>query len=407
MKFQNLSGLLLFVSAALARSSQCESELKKYDSCLKAFPAALITSEHYYEVLYGCELINSDSCKDFKTDIQTTTSNCDVKNNEEGTDAQTILGMRAFYLMNCATDSKGTSCPLTTHLVSEFEKGGHISYFPDSEVKERELTDWNGTFNSAYRFLKNGDLDEAFAAKDKAKNKSTGYYKDYYTKGYLSDIDKITIDGAAKKVTFTYEDGKTASGIYENQGRLIHNWTTGTKAGMYRYKKTTSEKDGAPIYIMFNDHFIVPTSSEHFHIRYGDEGYEQIPDWENHFPTYYRDDLTAADISAEINGTHNHCHDHDHEHDHEHEEEGDHEAQFNKDIASDCENADCNTRYKNLVAIAKQVTSLSETAGALEDYLKYYNDKTCSNIAAASGASTMKITTSLLAIIIFTIVLLI
>ena len=58
--------------------------------------------------------------------------------------------------------------------------------FDDKDVKDRNLADWEGVWQSVYPYLLNGDLDPVFkkkAAKDKSK--TFAEVKAYYRKGML------------------------------------------------------------------------------------------------------------------------------------------------------------------------------------------------------------------------------
>lgn len=140
-------------------------------------------------------------------------------------------------------------------------------------------------------------------------------YKTYYQNGYKTDISNINIEG--DHIEFTYEDGKKVGSDYKYVGYYIQNWSTGTKAAMYRFE--AEDKDsGAPIYIEFNDHMIEPATAEHFHIRMSNESFDAIVDPENSWPTFFPADMTGEEICEHMEG-----HDHDEDEEHEHEEEKD------------------------------------------------------------------------------------
>ena len=61
-------------------------------------------------------------------------------------------------------------------------------------------------------------------------------YKAYYQTGYKSDIQDIKING--DHIAFTYDDGKTVESDYRYVGYYIQNWSTGTKAAMYRFERS-------------------------------------------------------------------------------------------------------------------------------------------------------------------------
>lgn len=192
-----------------------------------------------------------------------------------------------------------------------------VSTFDDHEVKNRNLSDWEGEWQSAYPLVLDGSLDEAWKEKAKSGKKTAEGYKEYYKKGYTTDIAYITIKG--DKITYKFDNGKTVSSKYKSNGVYIQNWSTGTKAAMYRFE-AVDKKSGAPVYIEFNDHIIEPNKSEHFHFRMSNESYDAIVDPENLFPTYYPAKLSPKEVCEEIAGHDKHAHGHDHEHEIEYDE---------------------------------------------------------------------------------------
>ena len=197
-----------------------------------------------------------------------------------------------------------------------------VSTFEDDEVQDRSLSDWAGDWQSAYPFALDGTLDDAFAAMAEEGEMTADEYKTYYQNGYKTDITNIDIEG--DHIEFTYEDGKKVGSDYKYVGYYIQNWSTGTKAAMYRFE--AEDKDsGAPVYIEFNDHMIEP-AAEHFHIRMSNESFDAIVDPENSWPTFFPADMTGEEICEHMEG-----HDHDEDEDHEHEEGEEHEHEEEKD----------------------------------------------------------------------------
>ena len=184
-----------------------------------------------------------------------------------------------------------------------------VSTFEDDEVQDRSLSDWAGDWQSAYPFALDGTLDDAFAAMAEEGEMTADEYKTYYQNGYKTDITNIDIEG--DHIEFTYEDGKKVGSDYQYVGYYIQNWSTGTKAAMYRFE-AVDRTSGAPIYIEFNDHMIEPAAAEHFHIRMSNESFDAIVDPENSWPTFFPADMTGEEICEHMEG-----------HDHEHEEETD------------------------------------------------------------------------------------
>ena len=198
-----------------------------------------------------------------------------------------------------------------------------VSTFEDDEVQDRSLSDWAGDWQSAYPFVLDGTLDDAFAAMAEKGEMTAEEYKTYYQNGYKTDITNIDIEG--DHIEFTYEDSKKVGSNYKYVGYYIQNWSTGTKAAMYRFE--AEDKDsGAPVYIEFNDHMIEPAAAEHFHIRMSNESFDAIVDSESSWPTFFPADMTGEEICEHMEG-----HDHDEDEDHEHEEGEEHEHEEEKD----------------------------------------------------------------------------
>ena len=76
------------------------------------------------------------------------------------------------------------------------------------------MSDYAGEWQSVYPYLKDGTLDQVFDYKAKLTGKMTAAeYKDYYDKGYKTDVSNINItdktmeflvDGKSKKYTYKY-----------------------------------------------------------------------------------------------------------------------------------------------------------------------------------------------------------
>ena len=179
-----------------------------------------------------------------------------------------------------------------------------VSTFEDHEVQDRSLSDWEGSWQSAYPFALDGTLDDAFAAMAEEGEMTADEYKTYYQNGYKTDITNIGIEG--DHIAFTYEDGKKVGSDYKYIGYYIQNWSTGTKAAMYRFE-AVDRTSGAPIYIEFNDHMIESAAPEHFHIRMSNESFDAIVDPEKSWPTFFPADMTGEDLCEHMEG---HGHDH-------------------------------------------------------------------------------------------------
>ncbi|MCR5215673.1 MAG: ZinT/AdcA family metal-binding protein [Lachnospiraceae bacterium] len=190
-----------------------------------------------------------------------------------------------------------------------------VSTFEDSQVQDRALSDWAGEWQSGYPLAVDGTLDHAWEHKAESGSMTAEEYKAYYIKGYESEYATIKIDG--DHITFTDVQGAVTESDYKYTGYYIQNWSTGTKAAMYRFE-AVDHNSGAPVYIEFNDHIIEPCQAEHFHIRYSNESYDAIEDPENRWPTFFPASLSPEEVCEAVAG-HGHSHDEDEE-EHEHAE---------------------------------------------------------------------------------------
>lgn len=226
-----------------------------------------------------------------------------------------------------------------------------VSTFEDNEVQDRSLADWAGEWQSAYPLLLGGALDKAFEAKAEDGDMTAEEYKEYYKTGYKTDYDQIKITGDT--ITFTDNQGKTASSEYEYVGYVIQDWSSGTRAALYRFEAVDKDA-GTPVYIEFNDHMIEPAEAEHFHIRMSNESFDAITDLETSWPTFFPASLSAEEVCEEMIG-----------HDHGDEEELDEHVWLS---------------LKNAKILCKAIADAlaridSENAGTYEANVSAYLDK--------------------------------
>ena len=67
-------------------------------------------------------------------------------------------------------------------------------YFDDKDVKDRELSDWSGEWQSVYPYLQDGTLDQVFEYKSLLnKDKTAQEYKEYYTKAIKQMFLKLLL----------------------------------------------------------------------------------------------------------------------------------------------------------------------------------------------------------------------
>lgn len=170
-------------------------------------------------------------------------------------------------------------------------------YFEDEQVEDRPLTDWEGDWQSVYPYLEDGTLDEVFEHKAEENDDMTvGEYKDYYTTGYETDIERIVIDG--DEITF-YEKEEQYTGSYQYDGYEILEYEAGNRGVRYIFKLESEADEQLPAYIQFSDHGIFPSESWHFHLYMGNDRDELLNEMDN-WPTYYPADLDADEIVHEM-----------------------------------------------------------------------------------------------------------
>ncbi|MCR4954226.1 MAG: ZinT/AdcA family metal-binding protein [Treponema sp.] len=198
--------------------------------------------------------------------------------------------------------------------------GKEVSTFEDNEVKDRSLSDWEGSWQSPYPLVLDGTLDEAWEEKSEDGKMTAQEYKEYYKTGYKTDIASLTIKG--NKITYKYDNGKSVSAKYKYVGYFIQVWSGGTKAAMYRFE-SMDKKSTAPRFIEINDHMIEPAEAEHFHLRMSNISFDAIEDPEKYWPTFFPASMSGKEIAEHLSGGHHH-HDEDEDEEHEHH---DHEAE--------------------------------------------------------------------------------
>lgn len=80
------------------------------------------------------------------------------------------------------------------HQMTEAEQKAANGVFEDKDVKDRKLSDWDGTWQSVYPFLLDGSLDPVFKKKAEKDHKSVEAVKAYYRTGYATDVGSIGIE---------------------------------------------------------------------------------------------------------------------------------------------------------------------------------------------------------------------
>lgn len=172
-------------------------------------------------------------------------------------------------------------------------------FFYNDEVADRELSDWEGDWQSVYPYLLAGDLDEVMEAKaEESEDMTTEEYYDYYAEGYETDIDRIVIEDDS--FTFYSEDGEEHTAAYTYDGYEILTYERGNRGVRFVFERSDDVED-MPRYIQFSDHEIQPQESHHFHLYWGDDRgdlLEEVVNWPTYYPSEYSTDEVIRDMLA-------------------------------------------------------------------------------------------------------------
>ena len=182
------------------------------------------------------------------------------------------------------------------------------------DIQERALSDFAGEWVSLHPMLIAGELDaflEHKAEEDENATKESMYEK--YAANWACDAVSVKIDGDT--IAFTDAEGNTCSATYTYAGFTPVTAEDGDiTAVRYQYE---TDSAAAPKYVQFNDHGHEPAAAEHFHLYFGNDGFEAMMASEtNSF--FAPADMSNEDIIVMLTG-----HGHESGHDHEHEEEAD------------------------------------------------------------------------------------
>ena len=179
----------------------------------------------------------------------------------------------------------------------------HNTGFEDDDVKDRTLSEWNGSWQSTYPILLDGSLDEVWNYKAENDDSMTADdYKKKYTTAYETDV--VTININAPEIEYITAE-KPIRAEYDYSGFYIRTKDDGSKQVRYKFEKKSGDEDAAK-YIVFSDHNIEPSEPEHFHLYSGNDGFDALVEEGTHFPTYYPSALSADDIVNEMTGGESH-----------------------------------------------------------------------------------------------------
>ncbi|SES07970.1 metal-binding protein ZinT [Salipaludibacillus aurantiacus] len=169
-------------------------------------------------------------------------------------------------------------------------------YFEDDQIEDRELSDWEGEWQSVYLYLMSGELDEVMEHKAAESDSMTAEeYTEYYETGYETDVDYITIED--NTFTFKSDEGEW-SGDYAYDGYEILTYEAGNRGVRFIFEQEEGD-DEMPAYIQFSDHNIYPTEADHFHLYWGDDR-EELLDEVTNWPTYYPAHMDGEEIKHEM-----------------------------------------------------------------------------------------------------------
>lgn len=212
--------------------------------------------------------------------------------------------MKVINLMDVLGDSAKVE-ELKEGMQEDEHDHEHKTDFEDSEVKDRDLSEWNGSWQSTYPLLLDGSLDEVWEHKAEEDDTMTAEdYKTKYTAAYETDV--VTININAPEIEYVTADDSIKA-EYDYSGFYIRTKDDGSKQVRYKFEKKSGD-DSAAKYIVFSDHNIEPSEPEHFHLYSGDDGFDTLVEEGIHFPTYYPAELSAEDIVDEMTGGHEHNH---------------------------------------------------------------------------------------------------
>jgi zinc transport system substrate-binding protein len=203
----------------------------------------------------------------------------------------TLLAMSGVAFAASSHDHGHEHAEAHTHASDDIYKG----YFDDDQIENRDLSDWEGDWQSVFPLLENGTLDAVMAHKAAHGDKSAEAYREYYLTGYRTDVDRILIEDGS--VTF-YRDGTSVQGQYADDGYEILTYDAGNRGVRFIFEKTGGDAN-APAYIQFSDHRIAPEKADHYHLYWGDDRaalLEELTNW----PTYYPAARTPGEIVDEM-----------------------------------------------------------------------------------------------------------
>lgn len=213
---------------------------------------------------------------------------------DKGEDYISVMNENLAALLKTTNTENNSPLAQTTKVT---EKTIYNGYFEDVDIQDRPLTDWAGEWQSVYPYLVDGTLDQVFDYKSKKDSSKTALeYKEYYTIGYKTDVDKITI--TADTMEF-FVNGQGHKATYKYAGKHVLTYSKGNRGVRYLFE-ATEDIPGAYKYVQFSDHSIFPTKAGHFHIYFGNESQAALLEELENWPTYYPANLNGLEIAQEM-----------------------------------------------------------------------------------------------------------
>jgi zinc transport system substrate-binding protein len=179
---------------------------------------------------------------------------------------------------------------------------GHGEFDP-AKVKDRPLSNFAGSWDSAIPLLRNGSLDSYIAHRAGEEGKSATEVKASLLSGWASDYDSLTISGNTLAI-----GSRTAAYTYRGYEIVESEHSASV---WYNYQITTPT-NGFPAYIMFNDHGDGNEEEHHeehehegvahIHLKYGDAGFAALLERTGWAGMYFSSGASAGEITETLAG---------------------------------------------------------------------------------------------------------
>lgn len=177
---------------------------------------------------------------------------------------------------------------------------GHEEILPQ-DIHDRTLSDWKGSWTTIEKTLESGELDDYIADQALENDVDFDAQKSVYAQRWKSDFAALTIAD-------TSIDFGGASADYKYIGYKLVESDQGDSV-WYGFEAENAVGD-APRYVAFSDHGTGETHDHeddhdelaHYHMRYGNEGFEALTAAEDWSPTFFSSDAEGSEISEAMAG---------------------------------------------------------------------------------------------------------